>query len=117
MRPAGRVVGEVLAMLREAVRPGISTAELDELAERHIRQAGAVPAFKGYHGFPATLCTSVNDEVIHGIPGERVLEAGDVISIDCGAVLDGYYGLNLNQDQPKLHESSRFNIYNNSFYM
>ncbi len=92
MRPAGRVVGEVLAMLREAVRPGISTAELDELAERHIRQAGAVPAFKGYHGFPATLCTSVNDEVIHGIPGERVLEAGDVISIDCGAVLDGYYG-------------------------
>ncbi|MDE3155230.1 MAG: type I methionyl aminopeptidase [Acidobacteriota bacterium] len=92
MRPAGRLVGEVLAALRAAVRPGVTTGELDEMAERRIRQAGAVPAFKGYHGFPATLCTSVNDEVIHGIPGDRILAEGDILSIDCGAVLDGYYG-------------------------
>ncbi|HVB37291.1 MAG TPA: type I methionyl aminopeptidase, partial [Vicinamibacterales bacterium] len=92
MRPAGRIVGEVLAELREAVRPGVTTAELDEIAERRIRRAGAVPAFKGYHGYPATICASVNDEVIHGIPGARALEPGDIISIDCGAVLDGYYG-------------------------
>jgi methionyl aminopeptidase len=93
MREAGRLVGEVLTELTAAVAPGVSTAELDEIAERRIRQAGATPAFKGYHGYPATICASINDEVIHGIPsGRRVLAAGDIISIDVGAALDGYYG-------------------------
>ena len=93
MREAGRLVGEVLTELSAAVGPGVSTAELDEMAERRIRQAGATPAFKGYHGYPATICASINDEVIHGIPsGRRVLAEGDIISIDVGAALDGYYG-------------------------
>lgn len=92
MRPAGRLVAEVLAELRAAARPGVTTADLDAMAERRIRNAGGVPAFKGYHGFPATICSSVNNEVIHGIPSNRVLEPGDVVSIDVGAVLDGFYG-------------------------
>ncbi len=93
MREAGRLVGEVLTALSAAVAPGVSTADLDDLAEKRIRQAGATPAFKGYHGYPATICASINDEVIHGIPsGRRVLNEGDVISIDVGASLDGYFG-------------------------
>ena len=92
MRAAGLVVGRTLQVLREAVRPGITTAELDALAEAHIRDSGAVPSFKGYHGYPASICTSVNDEIVHGIPGERTLREGDVISIDCGAILDGWHG-------------------------
>jgi methionyl aminopeptidase len=93
MREAGRLVGEVLTELSAAVRPGVSTAELDELAEARIRRAGATPAFKGYHGYPATICASINEEVIHGIPsGRRVLAEGDIIAIDVGAALDGYYG-------------------------
>ena len=93
MREAGRLVGEVLTELSAKVAPGVSTAELDELAEKRIKQAGAAPAFKGYHGYPATICASINDEVIHGIPsGRRVLAEGDVISIDVGASLDGYFG-------------------------
>ena len=92
MRKAGRIVAETLALMRDAVRPGITTLELDRLAEEHIRKSGAVPAFKGYNGFPATLCTSVNEQVVHGIPGLRKLESGDIISIDCGAVIDGYFG-------------------------
>jgi methionyl aminopeptidase len=93
MREAGRLVGEVLTELAAAVAPGVSTADLDELAEKRIRQAGATPAFKGYHGYPATICASINDEVIHGIPsGRRVLNEGDIISIDVGASLDGYFG-------------------------
>jgi len=93
MREAGRLVGEVLTELAAAVAPGVSTADLDALAEKRIRQAGATPAFKGYHGYPATICASVNDEVIHGIPsGRRVLNEGDVISIDVGAAMNGYYG-------------------------
>jgi methionyl aminopeptidase len=83
----------VLTELTAKVAPGVSTAELDELAEKRIKQAGATPAFKGYHGYPATICASINDEVIHGIPsGRRVLAEGDIISIDVGAALDGYYG-------------------------
>jgi methionyl aminopeptidase len=83
----------VLTELAAAVAPGVSTADLDELAEKRIRQAGATPAFKGYHGYPATICASINDEVIHGIPsGRRVLNEGDIISIDVGASLDGYFG-------------------------
>jgi methionyl aminopeptidase len=93
MREAGRLVGEVLTELAGRVAPGVTTADLDELAEKRIRKAGATPAFKGYHGYPATICASVNEEVIHGIPsGRRILNEGDVISIDVGASLDGYFG-------------------------
>ena len=92
MRGANVLVADVLVALRDRVHPGVTTAELDAFAESRIRQAGGKPAFKGYHGFPATLCTSVNDEVIHGIPGPRRLEPGDVVSIDLGVVLDGFYG-------------------------
>jgi methionyl aminopeptidase len=93
MREAGRLVGEVLTELAAHVAPGVTTADLDELAEKRIRKAGATPAFKGYHGYPATICASINEEVIHGIPsGRRLLNDGDVISIDVGAELDGYFG-------------------------
>ncbi|AVX21786.1 MULTISPECIES: type I methionyl aminopeptidase [Carboxydocella] len=92
MREVGRVVAITLAELEQAVRPGITTAELDRIAENVIRKLGAVPAFKGYHGYPATICASVNEEVVHGIPGLRKLENGDIISIDVGAVLNGFYG-------------------------
>jgi methionyl aminopeptidase len=92
MREAGLVVGETLELLRGSVRPGITTRHLDRIAEAHIRARGATPNFLHYHGFPATICTSVNDEVVHGIPGERVLQDGDLISIDCGAIVDGWHG-------------------------
>jgi len=94
MRVAGRLVGETLELLRENVRAGVTTGELDALAEEHIRGAGAVPSFKGYSHppFPATICASVNDQVVHGIPGDRVLAEGDVVSIDCGAIVDGWHG-------------------------
>lgn len=90
MREAGLVVARTLALLRDAVRPGITTAELDRLAEEHIRSSGAVPSFLGYGDppFPATICASVNDEVVHGIPGRRELREGDVVSIDCGAIVE-----------------------------
>ncbi len=93
MRQAGRLVGEVLTELAAVVAPGVSTTDLDAVAEKRIRQAGATPAFKGYHGYPATICASINDEVIHGIPSaRRVLQPGDIISIGVGASLDGYFG-------------------------
>jgi len=92
MRRAGLVVGETLEVLRDAVSPGVTTGELDALAEAHIRSLGATPNFLGYHGFPATICTSVNDQVVHGIPGDRTLRDGDLISIDCGAIVDGWHG-------------------------
>jgi methionyl aminopeptidase len=93
MRAAGRLVGEVLSALTRRVAPGVTTAELDEIAEKLIADAGATPAFKGYHGYPATICASINEEVIHGIPsGKRVLQEGDILSIDVGASLEGYYG-------------------------
>jgi methionyl aminopeptidase len=93
MREAGLVVARTLDVLAAAVEPGISTADLDALAEREIRGAGAVPSFKGYHGYPATICTSVNDQIVHGIPSDRTrLAAGDLISIDCGAIVDGWHG-------------------------
>src|SRR3954452_4478949 len=91
MRRAGLVVGETLELLRGTVRPGLTTSDLDAVAEKHIRAAGATPSFLGYHGYPATLCISVNDEVVHGIPRDRVLHAGDVVSIDCGAGVDGWH--------------------------
>jgi methionyl aminopeptidase len=93
MREAGLVVSRTLDVLADAVEPGISTADLDAIAEREIRGAGAVPSFKGYHGYPATICTSVNNEIVHGIPSASIrLAAGDVISIDCGAIMDGWHG-------------------------
>ncbi|WP_432980311.1 type I methionyl aminopeptidase [Dactylosporangium sp. CA-233914] len=93
MRRAGLVVADALERMRAAVAPGVSTAELDRIAEETIRAAGAVPSFKGYHGYPASICSSVNDQVVHAIPSERqVLREGDLISIDCGADLDGWHG-------------------------
>ncbi|GAA1850592.1 type I methionyl aminopeptidase [Myceligenerans crystallogenes] len=92
MRRAGVVVADALAGVRAAARPGLTTAGLDDVASDAIRGAGATPSFLGYQGFPATICVSVNDEVIHGIPGERVLAAGDVVSVDCGAIVDGWHG-------------------------
>jgi methionyl aminopeptidase len=92
MRRAGVVVGNTLELLRATVRAGISTGELDGVAEDNIRTSGATPSFLGYHGFPGSICASVNDEVVHGIPGHRVLADGDVISIDCGAIVDGWHG-------------------------
>ena len=91
MRRAGLVVADALAAARRAAVPGVTTGELDAAAARVIADAGAQPSFLGYHGFPATVCVSVNDEVIHGIPGARRLEAGDVVSIDCGAIVDGWH--------------------------
>ena len=93
MREAGLVVATALRAAAAAVEPGISTAELDAIAEREIRGAGAVPSFLGYHGYPATICTSVNEQVVHGIPSRAiVLAAGDLISIDCGAIVGGWHG-------------------------
>jgi methionyl aminopeptidase len=94
MRVAGVLVGETLELLRHAVRPGITTGELDALAEDNIRSHRGIPSFKGYSHppFPGTICASVNDEVVHGIPGSRELVDGDVISIDCGAIVDGWHG-------------------------
>ncbi|WP_067130023.1 type I methionyl aminopeptidase [Microtetraspora malaysiensis] len=93
MRAAGLVVGRTLELLRSSVEPGLTPLDLDVVAEKAIRDAGAIPSFKGYQGFPATICASVNDEVVHGIPtDQRKLREGDVISIDCGAILDGWHG-------------------------
>jgi methionyl aminopeptidase len=87
-----QLVARILAELRQVVVPGISTSDIDELAERRVREAGAEPAFKGYHGYPATVCASVNEQVVHGIPSSRPLESGDIVSIDMGAKLDGFFG-------------------------
>jgi methionyl aminopeptidase len=102
MRVAGRIVAEVLALLETALRPGVTTAELDRLAEAHIRSSGATPSFKNYLGqrrygrgpraFPASICASIDDEVVHGIPGARRIEAGDVVSLDVGAIWQGWHG-------------------------
>ncbi|PYP86917.1 MAG: type I methionyl aminopeptidase [Blastocatellia bacterium AA13] len=92
MRAAGRIVAEVLSRLEPMVQPGISTRDLDHEAERMIRDAGGIPTFKGYHGFPASICASINDEVVHGIPGSRKLNEGDIIGIDCGVTYQGFVG-------------------------
>ena len=86
------LVARVLVELAAAVKPGVTTKQLDEIAEQRLREAGAAPAFKGYHGYPATICASVNEQVVHGIPSERPLVEGDIISIDMGAKLDGFFG-------------------------
>ena len=92
MREAGRVVASAIDRLVAEVRPGITTADLDAVAEEHIRGRGAVPSFKGYRGFPASICTSVNEEIVHGIPGHRRLREGDLLSLDVGAIWEGYQG-------------------------
>jgi methionyl aminopeptidase len=92
LEDASRVVLETLEVVTRAVEPGVTTLDLDRLAEEEIRRRGAKPAFLGYRGYPKTLCTSINDEVVHGIPGKRALNEGDIIGIDCGAIVDGYYG-------------------------
>src|SRR6478735_5577462 len=92
MRRAGRVVAEMHAAIRAAAAPGVTTGDLDRVARDVLAGNGARSNFLGYHGYPAVICASVNDEVIHGIPGKRVLEDGDVLSIDCGAIVDGWHG-------------------------
>ena len=92
MRVAGQIVGRVLARLSELAVPGVTTQELDAVAECIIREAGGIPSFKGYHGYPASICASVNEEIVHGIPGDRVLVDGDIVSIDVGAIWHGYHG-------------------------
>lgn len=92
MRQAGLVVGRTLQLVREQAAAGTTTGQLDALAEEFIRSSDSIPSFKGYHGFPGSLCVSVNEEVVHGIPGERVLRDGDLVSIDCGAIFQGWHG-------------------------
>ncbi|MBI3946807.1 MAG: type I methionyl aminopeptidase [Armatimonadetes bacterium] len=92
MRQASALVVDTLRLLRDRVRPGVTTAELDRLAEAYIRSRGGVPSFKGYRGFPASACISVNDQVVHGIPGPRRLEEGDIVKVDIGALVGGYHG-------------------------
>jgi methionyl aminopeptidase len=98
MRQAGRIVAEVLDRIEAELKPGVSTAHLDALAEAHIRAAGAIPSFKGYPGinpsrpFPASVCISIDDEIVHGIPGSRTIRAGQIVSVDAGAIVDGWHG-------------------------
>ena len=92
MRRAGRIVADVLALAEEELRPGVTTAELDAKAEAYIRKAGAMPSFKGYRGFTGSICVSINEEIVHGIPGPRVIEEGMVVSVDAGAIWKGYHG-------------------------
>lgn len=92
MEKAGRIVAETLAKIEEVVKPGITTKELDRIAEEYIVSCGARPSFKGHYGYPATICSSINEEVVHGIPGEKILQEGDIVSIDCGACYEGFHG-------------------------
>ena len=92
MRRAGMVVASILKTLSKKIRAGMTTAQLDDIAVSELARYGAVPSFKGYRGFPATLCVSINDEVVHGIPGERVIQEGDIVSLDFGAIVDGFHG-------------------------
>lgn len=92
MRRAGSIVAGALDMVGQEIKPGMTTAQLDALVEEFIRSAGAVPAFKGYQGFPASACISVDDEVVHGIPGKRRIKEGEIVSVDVGSIVDGFYG-------------------------
>lgn len=92
MRRSGKIVADTLEKIEEVIKPGITTKELDRIAEDYITGCGARPSFKGYYGFPATLCISVNDEVVHGIPGDRILQEGEIVSVDCGAFYNGFHG-------------------------
>jgi methionyl aminopeptidase len=98
MRTAGIIVAEAHELLKEVIKPGITTLELDTIAERHIRKSGGIPAFKGYNGFPASICASINEQVVHGIPGPIELKDGDIIGIDIGAIYNGY-----NSDAARTH--------------
>jgi methionyl aminopeptidase len=92
MRRAGLLVGQTLELLRESIKPGMTTDALDAIAAANIKRGGGTPNFLGYHGFPATICVSVNEEIVHGIPGSRIIQDGDVVSIDCGAIIEGWHG-------------------------
>lgn len=92
LRENALIVSKTLAEVAKYIKPGVSTITLDRIAEEYIRSQGAAPGFKGYNGFPASLCISINEEVVHGIPGERVLKNGDIVSIDCGSIKNGFYG-------------------------
>ncbi len=92
MRQAGKIVAATLQVVVKNVRPGVTTAELDAIAVREIRRRGGIPSFKGYRGYPASLCVSVNDELVHGIPGQRALQEGDIVSLDVGAIFNGFHG-------------------------
>jgi methionyl aminopeptidase len=92
MRKAGKIVAEILRILAERIKPGMKTREMDVIAERELKKMGAESSFKGYRGYPATICVSVNDEIVHGIPGDRVLKEGDIVSLDFGAIYQGYHG-------------------------
>lgn len=93
MRQAGRIVAEALVLVRDQLKPGMTTADLDAIAEDHIRSRGAIPSFVGYRGFPATLCTSLNHEIVHGIPSkDMTISAGDLVKVDCGAIVEGFHG-------------------------
>ncbi len=119
MTTASKIVAEVLQILKEMILPGVPTLDLDRVAEEKIRSLGATPAFKGYRGFPSTLCVSINDQVVHGIPSERLLEEGDIVGLDLGAVWDGYYGDSaitfpvggVSQEAQKLMETTRNSLY------
>jgi methionyl aminopeptidase len=119
MRAAGQIVAHVLARISAMVEPGVTTRQLDREAERLIREAGAFPTFKGYHGYPASICTSINDEVVHGIPSDRRLREGDIIGIDCGATYQGYVGDSaltvavgqVSEDVKRLMEVTRRSLY------
>jgi methionyl aminopeptidase len=113
MRVAGRIVAEVLALVEAELKPGVSTGQLDRMAERHIRAAGAVPSFKGYghpsNPFPASLCISIDSEVVHGIPGDRLIRDGQIVSVDAGAIYDGWHGdaartFAVGEPEPKVRE-------------
>jgi len=92
MRRAGLVVAEIHQLIREAIKPGMTTSALDAISAAHIKRSGATSNFFNYHGFPATICVSINDEIVHGIPGPKIMNEGDVVSIDCGAIVDGWHG-------------------------
>ena len=92
MERAGAIVGATLTLLKKSVEPGMTTADLNRIADKNIRSMGAVPTFLGYHGFPGAICASVNEEIVHGIPGKRALKEGDIIKMDCGATIDGFIG-------------------------
>ena len=92
MRRAGKIVGDTINLLKAAVAPGMTTKDLDGIAYKEITRQGAKPTFMGYHGFPASICTSVNEEIVHGIPGKRVLKEGDIVKVDVGATIDGFFG-------------------------